>query len=277
MRLEDIQPLLKTKRPKPGLESLIRAIVPVVGISAVVASGWSLFALGRFFGIPDFAAIGIFALLDVVWIQSACVVIWHHTRKRPHDAIEAHRRMQLMYRISVTANAVHGFATYGATVKGVGAAFVYALFPIAFKMTFSNVFPDKIKRAEKAGLGPVLKALHKAQTLQDFTENSEVTPEVLAAFMDGTSATVPGNKNTEVPQVSGLSPEVPSEQPGTLKLVRGTSAGAIRDLIRQGVTDTETIKNCLASSGVKVPDKSYINRLIREAAKADDDYTGHYA
>ncbi len=148
-----------TARRRGAVDTAILGTVPLLAVAVAFASGWSLYDLGRHFHMPDWAAWAVFALIDVVWLQSAIVVI--KNQRTPHRAIEAHKRMQAMYAVSVAANFVHGLILFGATPSGFVAGAVFALFPIGFKAAFSNAFPDYVKRARKAGYGHELdKAFH---------------------------------------------------------------------------------------------------------------------
>lgn len=150
----------KTARRRRGaVDTAILGTVPALAIAVAFASGWSLYDLGRHFNMPNWAAWAVFALIDIVWFQSAIVVI--KNQRSPHRAIEAHKRMQGMFAVSVAANFIHGLILFGATLNGFVAGIVFALFPIGFKAAFSNAFPDYVKRARKAGYGHELdKAFH---------------------------------------------------------------------------------------------------------------------
>lgn len=144
-------------RRRGTLDTAILATVPALAIATGFASGWSLYDLGRHFHMPAWSAWAVFALIDVVWFQSAIVVIKNQTA--PHRAIEAHRRMQAMFRVSVAANFAHGLILFGPTPSGFVAGAVFALFPIGFKVAFANAFPDFVKRAQQAGYaGELVKA-----------------------------------------------------------------------------------------------------------------------
>lgn len=143
-----------TERRRNAIDTAILGTVPVLAVAVAFASGWSLYDLGRHFHMPSWAAWAVFALIDVVWFQSAVVVI--KNQRSPHRAIEAHRRMQGMFRVSVAANFVHGLILFGITWSGFVAGAVFALFPIGFKVAFANAFPDFVKRARRAGFGQEL-------------------------------------------------------------------------------------------------------------------------
>lgn len=138
-------------RRRGAIDTAILGTVPVLAVAVAFASGWSLYDLGRHFLMPGWAAWAVFALIDIVWFQSAVVVI--KNQRSPHRAIEAHRRMQGMFRVSVAANFAHGLILFGLTLNGFVAGAVFALFPIGFKVAFANAFPDFVKRARQAGYG----------------------------------------------------------------------------------------------------------------------------
>lgn len=139
------------ERRRNAIDTVILGTVPLLAIAVAFASGWSLYDLGRHFGMPGWTAWAVFALIDLVWFQSAIVVI--KNQRSPHRAIEAHRRMQGMFRVSVSANFVHGLILFGLTLDGFVAGAVFALFPIGFKVAFANAYPDFVKRARQAGFG----------------------------------------------------------------------------------------------------------------------------
>ncbi len=151
------------ERRRSALDTAILTIVPLLAIAVAVASGWSLYDLGRHFHMPGWAAWAVFALIDIVWFQSAIVVIKNQTA--PHRAIEAHRRMQGMFRVSVAANFVHGLILLGPTLSGLVAGAVFALFPIGFKAAFANAFPDFVKRAQQAGYAGELRRAFQTEVL----------------------------------------------------------------------------------------------------------------
>lgn len=143
-----------TARRRNAIDTVIIGTVPILAVAVAFASGWSLYDLGRHFHMPGWAAWAVFALIDAVWFQSAIVVI--KNQLTPHRAIEAHRRMQGMFRVSVAANFAHGLIIFGLTLSGFVAGAVFALFPIGFKVAFANAFPDFVKRARQAGYGAEL-------------------------------------------------------------------------------------------------------------------------
>ena len=153
----------QAERRRNAIDTAILGTVPVLAIAVAFASGWSLYDLGRHFHMPGWAAWAVFALIDVVWFQSAVVVI--KNQRSPHRAIEAHRRMQGMFRVSVAANFAHGLILFGLTLNGFVAGAVFALFPIGFKVAFANAFPDFVKRAQQAGYGGELMKAFQTEVL----------------------------------------------------------------------------------------------------------------
>lgn len=94
-----------------------------------------------------------------------------------------------------------------------------------------------------------------------------------AVLTDGSSTQVLRDQNVKVPQIS----EVPAgpvrdqiEPAPKIHMVKGSATAVIRDLIGQGITDTGEIRTALSANGTKVPDPSYIRRLVREARTATD-------
>jgi hypothetical protein len=169
-----------TARRRGALDTAILATVPILAIAVAFASGWSLYDLGRHFHMPGWAAWAVFALIDVVWFQSAIVVI--KNQRSPHRAIEAHKRMQGMFAVSVAANFAHGLILFGPTASGFVAGAVFALFPIGFKTAFSNAFPDYVKRARKAGYGGELdNAFHTEALMFIMSGVDQVKAELGAA------------------------------------------------------------------------------------------------
>ncbi|MEV7140749.1 hypothetical protein [Streptomyces tauricus] len=150
-------------RRRNTLDTVVLGTVPVLAVATCFASGWSLYDLGVRFHMPTWAAWSVFALIDIVWLQSAIVVI--KNQRSPHRAIEAHSRMQGMFRVSVAANFIHGLILFGVTWTGLGAGAVFALFPIGFKVAFANAFPDFVKLARQAGYGGELDKAFQTEVL----------------------------------------------------------------------------------------------------------------
>lgn len=171
-----------TARRRNALDTAILATVPLLAIATGFASGWSLYDLGRHFHMPGWAAWAIFALIDVVWFQSAIVVIKNQTA--PHRAIEAHRRMQGMFRVSVAANFAHGLILLGPTWSGFVAGAVFAMFPIGFKVAFANAFPDFVKRARQAGFGGELADAFHTEVLMTIMAGVDQAKAELAQSAD---------------------------------------------------------------------------------------------
>lgn len=176
------------ERRRGALDTAILATIPLLAVAVAVASGWSLYDLGRHFHMPDWAAWAVFALIDVVWFQSAAVVI--KNQDSPHRAIEAHQRMQRMFAVSVAANFAHGIVLLGLTANGVVAGLVFALFPIGFKAAFSNAFPDYVKRARKSGYGPDLDQAFHTEVLMRVMSGVDQAKAELGAAPDSPQITV---------------------------------------------------------------------------------------
>lgn len=171
-----------TARRRNAIDTAIIGTVPLLAIAVAFASGWSLYDLGRHFGMPGWAAWAVFALIDVVWFQSAIVVI--KNQRSPHRAIEAHRRMQGMFRVSVGANFAHGLILFGLTLSGFVAGAVFALFPIGFKVAFANAFPDFVKRARQAGYGAELDDAFHTEVLMTIISGVDQAKAELAQSAD---------------------------------------------------------------------------------------------
>ncbi len=89
--------------------------------------------------------------------------------------------------------------------------------------------------------------------------------EVEEAPEAGTPAGTEGDPEGQVPQVDKSAVRSAGTPRNHLRPVRGAATAQIRNLIGQGVTEVPEIRDRLADSGVKVPDPSYIRRLVREA------------
>jgi hypothetical protein len=171
-----------TARRRNALDTAILGTVPLLAVATGFASGWSLYDLGRHFHMPGWAAWAVFALIDVVWFQSAIVVI--KNQNSPHRAIEAHRRMQGMFRVSVAANFAHGLILFGLTLNGFVAGAVFALFPIGFKVAFANAFPDFVKRAQQAGYAGELTKAFQTEVLMTIMAGVDRATAELAQAAD---------------------------------------------------------------------------------------------
>lgn len=243
-----------TARRRGALDTAIIATVPVLAIAVAFASGWSLYDLGRHFHMPGWAAWSIFALIDVVWFQSAIVVI--KNQRSPHRAIEAHKRMQGMFAVSVAANFAHGLILLGATPSGFVAGAVFALFPIGFKTAFSNAFPDYVKRARKAGYGGELdKAFHTEalmfimagvdQAKAELDDPADTVHTVVRDSPDGASGRPDGYPDA-VPDTSGRKPLTSQDtRPDPLRTIADDAAGPsdlVRALSGHGVHADDLVK-----------------------------------
>lgn len=94
----------------------------------------------------------------------------------------------------------------------------------------------------------------------------------------GTSGPVLEDPEGQVPQVDKSSVRSAGTSRDHLRPVRGAATAEIRHLIGAGITEPSKIRDRLAVSGTKVPDASYIRRLIREARDngGTDSGTGNY-
>jgi hypothetical protein len=194
------------ERRRNAVDTAILGTVPVLAVAVAFASGWSLYDLGLHFHMPGWAAWAVFALIDVVWFQSAVVVI--KNQRSPHRAIEAHKRMQGMFRVSVAANFAHGLILFGLTLNGLVAGAVFALFPIGFKAAFANAFPDFVKRARHAGYGGELQDAFHTEVLMTIMAGVDQAKAELARTAN------PGAVHLERPAVRPEStPVQPVDQP----------------------------------------------------------------
>lgn len=199
-----------TARRRGALDTAILGTVPVLAVATAFASGWSLYDLGRHFHMPGWAAWAVFALIDVVWFQSAIVVI--KNQDSPHRAIEAHQRMQRMFAVSVAANFAHGLILFGVTVNGFVAGAVFALFPIGFKAAFSNAFPDYVKRARKSGYGGELDRAFQTEVLMRVMSGVDQTKAELGAGPQVTVDRVPDRPESVPVQSAVQAPDQPVNQ-----------------------------------------------------------------
>jgi hypothetical protein len=243
-------------------------IIPIVLFAGamVAASGWSLTALAQAFGFPSWAAWALFVVIDLVWLHSVLVVI--KNRRAPHRAMEAHSRANLMFLISLAANFAHGVVVDGLTVTGIGAGLAYCLAPLGFKMAFSNVFPDRLKVARKAGM---------AKTLSDAWK-TEIVMEIQAS-MDGLAAELePNTANEQAELVREQSEQVPNttaltsanrvpEQFGQLP----STAERARELLANG-SDKKAAVAAILAADPTAKQSSVEATVRREARKLDGPY-----
>jgi hypothetical protein len=245
-----------TERRRNAIDTAILGTVPVLAVAVAFASGWSLYDLGRHFHMPSWAAWAVFALIDVVWFQSAVVVI--KNQRSPHRAIEAHRRMQGMFRVSVAANFAHGLILFGLTFNGFVAGAVFALFPIGFKVAFANAFPDFVKRARQAGYGGELADAFHTEVLMTIMAGVDqakaelaAASTVHAAVQDSPDATS-GHPPAHPDVVLGASapPPITSEdtRPDPLRKIADEASGPsdlVRTLAGHGIRNDDLVKTAV--------------------------------
>ncbi|MFF0140456.1 hypothetical protein ACFYRN_28830 [Streptomyces sp. NPDC005227] len=214
------------ERRRNAIDTAILGTVPVLAVAVAFASGWSLYDLGRHFHMPSWAAWAVFALIDVVWFQSAVVVI--KNQRSPHRAIEAHGRMQGMFRVSVAANFAHGLILFGITFNGFVAGAVFALFPIGFKVAFANAFPDFVKRAQRAGYAGELADAFHTEVLMTIIAGVDQAKAELAQSAEPATATVERPvirvESTPVhPAEQGVDRISPVAEPATAQAVQASA------------------------------------------------------
>lgn len=245
-----------TERRRNAIDTAILGTVPVLAVAVAFASGWSLYDLGRHFHMPGWAAWAVFALIDIVWFQSAVVVI--KNQRSPHRAIEAHRRMQGMFRVSVAANFAHGLILFGLTFNGFVAGAVFALFPIGFKVAFANAFPDFVKRARQAGYGGELADAFHTEVLMTIMAGVDQAKAELAAastvhavVQDGPDE-ASGRPSASPDVVLGASapPPIASEdtRPDPLRKIADEASGPsdlVRTLAGHGVRNDDLVKTAV--------------------------------
>lgn len=217
-------------RSEELFDRVIRWLVPLVGIAALAASGWSIYALGRHFQMPELSAIATFVLIDFVWLHSALVVIRHE--RAPHRALEAHRRMGLMFAVSILVNFAHGPVVSGLTTEGITSGLFFALFPIGFKAVFGNAFPDRVKQAKKTGQMDALKRAHKVEVL------AAIMPAETVAAMDVQAEW--DIERTDVPDARTL-----SGQPVPALSASGTQADSLSVAVLQASGPSDVVRTLL--------------------------------
>jgi len=243
-------------------------VLPIVLFAGamVVASGWSLTALAQAFGFPVWAAWALFVVIDLVWLHSVLVVI--KNRHAPHRAMEAHGRANLMFLLSLAGNFAHGPVVDGLTVTGIGAGLAYCLAPLGFKMAFSNVFPDRLKVARKAGMQKTLTDAWKTEVVMEI----QASMDRLAAELEPNTA----NEQSELvreqfeqaPNTTALTsanrvPEQFGHMPST--------AERARELLGQGSDKKDVVAAILAADPM-AKQSSVEATVRREARKLDAPY-----
>lgn len=245
-----------TERRRNAIDTAILGTVPLLAVAVAFASGWSLYDLGRHFHMPGWAAWAVFALIDIVWFQSAVVVI--KNQRSPHRAIEAHRRMQGMFRVSVAANFAHGLILFGLTFNGFVAGAVFALFPIGFKVAFANAFPDFVKRARQAGYGGELTDAFHTEVLMTIMAGVDQAKAELAAastvhaVVQDSPDETSGRPSAHPDVVLGASapPPIASEdtRPEPLRKIADEASGPsdlVRTLAGHGVRNDDLVKTAV--------------------------------
>lgn len=258
----------KTAR-KQKIQSIdIWLIIPIVLFAGamVAASGWSLTALAQAFGFPTWAAWALFVVVDLVWLHSVLVVI--KNRRAPHRAMEAHGRANLMFLISLVANFAHGPVVDGLTVTGIGAGLAYCLAPLGFKMAFSNVFPDRLKVARKAGLAKTLTDAWKTEVVMEIQASIDSLQTELEPNAANTNTELVREQSEHVPNTPALTSvnKVP-EQFGHLP----STAERARELLGQG-SDKKAAVAAIMAADPTAKLSSVEATVRREARKLDGPY-----
>lgn len=257
-------------------------IIPIVLFAAAMtaASGWSLTTLAQAFGFPEWAAWALFVVIDLVWLHSVLVVI--KNRRAPHRAMEAHSRANLMFLLSLAANFAHGPVVSGLTVEGIGSGLAYCLAPIGFKMAFSNVFPDRLKVARKAGMAKTLSDAWKTEVVMEIqasmdelagelepnkaNTNTELVREPFAEQVEQFVRTTPApalNSANRVPEQSRTLANEPSK------------AELARELLANGSSREDAAAEILRRIPSAKPE-SVKAEIRRQAKKLGQDGTGQY-
>lgn len=263
-----------TARRRSALDTTILTTVPILAIATAFASGWSLYDLGRHFHMPGWAAWAVFALIDVVWFQSAIVVI--KNQDSPHRALEAHQRMQRMFAVSVAANFAHGIILFGLTGNGLVAGAVFALFPIGFKAAFSNAFPDYVKRARKSGYGAELDRAFHTEVLMRVMSGVDRTKAELGVVpaglrikldrpVDRTESTPVQAPDQELNQIENQ-PEPPPVHPVQSPVNRTGPSGQVEDqvdVLLSRLRKGEHITKARAAKILGVPESTAYRRLTK--------------
>lgn len=232
-------------RSEELFDRVIRWLVPLVGIAALAASGWSIYALGRHFQMPELSAIATFVLIDFVWLHSALVVIRHE--RAPHRALEAHKRMGLMFAVSILVNFAHGPVVSGLTTEGITSGLFFALFPIGFKAVFGNAFPDRVKQAKKTGQMDALKRAHKVEVLAAIMPAETVAAMDVQAEWDIERTDVPDTRTLSGQPVPALSAS--GTQPDSLSVAVLQASGpadVVRTLLGHGVPADRVVSQAMS-------------------------------
>ena len=117
--------------------------------------------------------------------------------------------------------------------------------------------------AEVPQVPPVQVPAPAAEVPQVPAEGPEVRAEVPPLALVAPEAPAPAGRSADVSAlVKAGSADVPAERPAP---ARGAATRAVRQLIKGGTTDPETIRTDLEGRGLKVPTDRYIRRLVSEA------------
>lgn len=274
------------KLPRDAKALVLNTILAGIALVTLVAAIWSTVCIGTLLGGSPLAYAAS-AVYDISWL----IVMALEWVYRLHENTRTYLRRLGWGFLGLTAGllfasgmahesflAASGGACFSALAKGLWVAYMRAQevpFTDEQRQWIAKEFGDAYARSAVVDVHNEVDRVESnavARRLVRERENAE-----LAAILGGTPATVQRDANGEVPQANVAVPEParePSETERGLHVVKGTTTAAIRDLVGQGVTNTEEIRNALASSGVRVPDASYIRRLTRDART--DRGTGSY-
>lgn len=127
---------LRTDKLNRAAQTVIANLRWLFGVLTALVCGWSISALGLNMGMPLWVGLVAAAVIDGAWLY--CTLQVHVHRDAPYRALGAHTTAKFLLAVSVVLNVLHGLTGFGTTAKGIGAAALFAFFPIALKVVIAQ-------------------------------------------------------------------------------------------------------------------------------------------
>ncbi len=219
---------LRAEKLNRAAQTVIANLRWLFGVLTALVCGWSISALGLNMGMPLWVGLLAAAVIDGAWLY--CTLQVHVHRDAPYRALGAHTTARALLMVSVLLNVLHGLVGFGTTVKGVGAAALFAFFPIALKVVIAQSTVNPLAEILKVpggkeivrqmGLDRARAALSAMQERERIDRYAlERRAEVELARLDLNAEAEVAGLQAELEQVVRLS----GGQPGAMSGVSGVS------------------------------------------------------